>query len=507
MVVLATSQARAKPDAEAQDKEIVAWSTTPTDDYALQYNGVMTFLDQLTPKDRRQKIDRAKQYRNVDIIDRILHIRMEFGRKPKRIKCKNARQKQFYEENVLPLLKDYYTKWVYEFHSIGDVFNHFGFKPDDERTPMFILSENPLAVDVINVFGNEYYKLKMASNLKQIFRLLKEKRIDIASILNTGMVDKDIAPDLKQEIIDILNQLPKHLLRALSSNTNDILIINQENMYRTSHAKPDYCTYSEPPLMKVAEPIELRRLLTASDFATATKKNEIIHTRVGNEKDGSKSKDPKVIEDVHKKITNQTQGDTYLTTGYDVKIERIGPDPKSWGKEKFEESNTRILNWAGVTLTLISGESSAYGSSVVSLKGLEASIDSDCEVFDQFVKHFFNEINKRNHFRDEVKVEYEPNRLIDFKNRMELVRYLVDMGGMAWEDFCNEFNVDPKEQLAKKKKDNEEVLGVAKPWFEIKQGGLSADLGVQPSKPTNGDGKPGRKGNPVRDTNQPRPSQ
>jgi hypothetical protein len=503
----ATNQARAKPNTESQDKETFAWSTTQSDDYFNSYQGAITFLDKVTPASRREKIERAKRYRNVDIVDRILRVYMEFGRKPKAIKCKNASQRKFYEKNVLPLLKDYYSKWVYERHSIGDVFNHFGFKPDDDRTPMFIIAENPLWVDVVNVFGNEYYKLKMSSGLKTLFDLLKRKRIDINQILNAGVDNQDVNPEIKQEILDLVNQLPKHILKSLNGKSSDVLVINQENMYRSTNAKPDYCTYSEPPLMKISEPLELRRLLTASDFATATKKNEIIHTKVGDEK-LQKTVDPKRIQEVHEKLTGQSQGDTYLTTGPDVKIERIGPDPNSWNKGKYEESNNRILIWAGITNTITSGNGAAYGSAVVSLKGLEAIIDDDVLEFDKFVQCFFSEINKRNHFTGDIEIEYEPNRLIDFKEQLQLIQWLVDMGIMSYPDACKFYNFDPDEQLEKKKNDNEKVLGVAKPWFEIRQGILSGEVdGNTGGSSNNSDGKPGRKGDPKRNTNQPRPSQ
>jgi hypothetical protein len=455
-----------------------AYASSYNNDYSeyLNMNNIQTFMGYIQPKDRFRKLQKSKEYRNVDIIDRVLRIRMDFGRKPKRIKCSSSRQKKFYDENVLPLLQRYYSQWVYEYHSLGDVFNHFGFDATD-RIPSYILTEDPENVDVISALGAEMYKVKISGEFKRQVLKLKEA--------------------------NLLDRLPSHLARYFRKNDNigNTVTLTYENMYRTTNTKPDYTLYSEPPLMKIAEALELRRLLTASDFSTATKKNEIIHTQVGN-KDEKGSKADSRVKAIHEAVTRHPPGDVYLTTAYDVDIKRIGPDPKAWGKEKYEEANSRILQWAGVTVTLISGESSAYGSAVASFRGLEASIDSDCQVFDQFVKHFFSEINRRNGFKDEVSLVYESNRLVDMKDRLAIIKYLVGMGSWGYQDLCEEFDLEVQEQLKKKQWDNKNVVDIAKPWFEEKQGLLAEDPTV-----SSGGNEPGRPGDPTRNTNQPRPSQ
>lgn len=436
----------------------------------------LSFLRFKAPRDRISKIRKAKEYREIDIINRIVRIRVDFGLNIKGVKVRNKnkvqekRQQQFYNNSVLPLIKRISEQWEKEHNSVGDVFLHFAFHPD-ERTPMFLTVENPENVNVVSAFGTEIYKVKLPSNLKNIIKELKKE--------------------------NQLDRLPGYISKQLKGKSSVLssgeLVLTQENMFRTSNLKTDYEEYSEPPLMAIAEALELRKLLTNADFVSAySAGSEIIHTKVGtNEKPANQTQ----IKEIHENLTNNPPGVFYFTTRHDVEIKRINPNTELWKADKYEECNNRILQWSGISVTIINGEGSAYGSALVSVKGFQQSVKTDKKEFERFTQHFFEEVNRRNGWANsEVKLIYDRDALVENKDFMEQLKYLVGMGIAGIEDVCFEFDMNYDEQLEKKKKQkkDEEFF---QPHFEMNQGRLKDEVGRPKTNPNN-----------TRETNQPKPS-
>lgn len=423
-----------------------------------------TLMNYAIPRDRRQQIQKAKEYRKVDIIDRLLRIRVDFGLKVKDIVCKNPQQNEFYRKHVLPLLKRVAKKWIYEHSSLGDVFLHWGFKAN--KIPMYLIIEDPEDVDVKDALGQELYKVRFSSEFSEYVKELRSKRQ--------------------------LGKLPRHILKALRSD-NDVLVLDKTHMFRTDNTKPDYETYSVPPLMRIAEAIELRRLLTEGDWVTAYGiKNEIIHCTAGEKDRPAQANRLKSLKNL---VQSQPSGTMWLFTQHDVNIKRITPDASVWDTEKYKECNTRILQWGGITVTLIDGKGAGYASAIISTKSLVQSMKTDQEVFDNFVERFFGEIDKRNGFTDKAKIIYERNVLEEHNEFMERVKYLVGMGVYSIEDVCFLFGLDVEEQKLKKQNDKD-LMELFVPWFEQNQGLLE---GKQVGRPSNKEGV-------MRETDQPKPS-
>ena len=426
-------------------------------------NKLTTFTSFVAPKYRIDKIRKAKEYRNVDIIDRILRVKVDFGVSIKDVRCQNKRQREYYRTYVLPLLKPFAKKWLYEHCSLGDSFIHYCF---DRNNLMFITTEDPENIDIESAFGIEQYKVRIDSNTKKMLEQLKKN---------------------KQ-----IGKLPEHLREYVNNKQQGDLILTKNNMYRTSNLKPDYELYSEPPLMNIAEAIELRKLLTDTDFVTAYGiKNEIIHFKIGS-KEHYAGKER--VEALTNLVKNQPPGTMMLFTQHDVEISRSKNDPVIWSADKYKEANSRILQWGGISVTLLTGDGTGYSTAVVSLKALIQSIKTETEVFEEFISHLFKLINEKNNFKHEVKLVLERNALQDHKEFMEEVRLLTQQGVYSIEDLCEIFNLDFEEQKTKKQNDVE-YKDIFIPWFEPNQGLLQ-----------NEGGRP-KTTNSIRDTNQPRPSQ
>lgn len=429
--------------------------------------GNLNFSSFLEPRDRLDMIRKAKEHRNIELVDRILRLKVDFGMKIKGIRCKNEKQKEFYERYVIPLLNEIIDDWVYEHNSMGDTFLHYGFMQD--RIPMFLTIEDPERVFVDSILNKEIYTLRVPSNFREdIKKLIKKKQIT-----NTS-------------------NLPLHIKKFILDKTRFDLELTKENMFRTTNLKSRYNRYTYPPLMRIHKAIELRELLTDGDFCAAYDlANRIIHTKVGSDKKYAPS--PRV-KSIHNRLVSRPPGNSYFSTQHDVSINWVGPDPKIWAEDKYKEVTTRILRWGGVTLTLIDGEGKGYASATVSTKSLERMIESDKRVFMRFVKHWFNLIDRKNGFTDKVKLLFERNALISKEEIMKEIEFLFNRGIYGIEDLCIEFNLDYEEQLEKMKKQKEDEKTFV-PHFEPNQGLLENETGRPPTD-----------SNEIkRDTNQPRP--
>lgn len=410
----------------------------------------LTFSSIMVPTDRLGQIRKARQYREIDLIDRLLRIPVDFGTNIKGLKfnSKNPKQQEMYEEIVLPLLENIIAEWFYDTNSLGDVFLHFGFNPNDNKTPMFLQVEKQEDVDIEEALGIEQYKIRVSSDFREQVKKLREN---------------------KQ-----IKQLPDYLQRYLNQTNKDTLLLTQSNMYRTSNLKNSYTKYTTPPLMKIAKAIELRESLLESDYLLAFEtKKSILHAKVGDEKAKGGGVEGKRVQGVLELLTSQ-QGTYILATPADVKLEWVTPDSKLFAQDKYKESYSRIMDWAGISVIVVNGGDSSTGNNtaVVSLKGVAQSIKRQQKIFQKFCEHYFNEINKKNGWagsKYKVELEFGRNNLLDSKELQSEVEFLLDSGLYGWKDACLAYDLDPELQLEKRKFDWDNRESIA-PHYEKSQG-------------------------------------
>lgn len=442
-----------------------------------------SFSGAMTPKDRKLRIKKAKEYCDVDIIDRILRIKVDFGFRLKKIKCDSVAQQNFYDTYVTPLLKRVIPQYIHERNSLGDVIFHYADYPNSS-TPMFLILEDPENITIQNALGVEQYEIQLSNTFKENIKKLMDR--------------------------NQLGQLPEYLQKAIKPSKNgmpaDRLYLTSENMKRIDWYKKDYKQYSDVPLMKIAPALQLRDALYDTDLtATYGLKKGILHFKVGNDKDTTnKSKAPEKIEALKKLVTSQPPGAFMLFTSSDVNLEFHYPKPEIWSAQKYEASDKRILEWSGISTTIISGEGSAYSTAIVSLAGLKQQLKADQEKFEEFLEFFCGMVNKKKGFRKMPKFIFERPSLEDNKEFMERLRFLVGMGYYGIQDALEEFDLDYDEQLEKKKKD-QKVAEYFRPHFEEKQGLLNPDIKTSGSS-GEPKGRPKTNNTNIRNTNQPRPS-
>lgn len=448
---LNTNSTESQPSSE---KEILAVFASVNDIQSKYFsltnpNGNKTFADLLIPTEYNEQIKKAKELRDSDLVDRLLRIRQDYFARIKEFKCKNKTQQKFYNDNVLPLVQGFARRWEYEFWSVSEVFCHYGFKKDN-KTLMFLRSENGESITPVEAFGFEAYEIKISHKLKQQIKKLQDKK----------MIDK----------------LPDYLRKVINDkgSVKDTITLDNENLYRSCNQKSDYETRPKPNLLKIMKSISLREFLIDLDFinAYASQKTSIIHSKGGTKEQPWA---PGRIQELHKLITERSPGACFLTTPGDCEISSIDINlSELFDPKKFEEVNRRILDFFGISIVFIPSQSSGINnqSVIVSLKPFEESIKTDRKIFQEFINVLCEQINEKNGFTKIPSLEYEMTNIRDDKSLLSELNFLFDKGIISFYDLCPMFNYDIDEQLANKKKALENRKTVS-PYFENSQGLLS----------------------------------
>lgn len=431
---LNTNSTESQPSSK-KDKEIFAVFASVNDTQSQYFNltnpnGNKTFADLLIPTEYNEQIKKAKELRESDLVDRLLRIRQDYFARVKGFKCKNKIQQKFYNDNVLPLVKKFARQWEYEFWSISEVFCHYGFKKDN-KTLMFVRSENGEYIKPIEAFGFEAFEVKISPKLKQQIKKLKDK--------------------------NLIDKLPDYLLKAIDDkgSIKDTITLDNENLYRSCNQKPDYEQRPKPNLLRIMKSISLREFLIDLDFinAYASQKTSIIHSKGGTkEQPWAQGR----VQELHKLITERAPGMCFLTTPGDCEISSVDINLNElFDPKKFEEVTKRILDFFGIGVVFVPSQAAGINnqSVIVSLKPFEESIKTDRKIFQEFINVLCEQINEKNGFTKIPSLEFEHINIRSDNEFIKELQFLRESGVLSWEDICVEFDFDRDEQLEKKKFD------------------------------------------------------
>lgn len=442
------SEKKEKPEAE----ELQAFaSVNPYQQtfYDLNYpNAMSTFASFTIPTTQIEMIKKAKELREYDIVDYFLRLRCDYGLPIQAVKCARPRQQDFYNKNVLPLLKDFARQFEYEFWSNAEIFPHYGFKSDD-KTPMYLVAEDPESINPISALGVETYEIKISTTLKKQLQKLKEQ--------------------------NSLDTLPSYLRNAIKENgqVKDKIVLDKTNMTRVCNQKADYALRPRPILLRIGKSLILREFLIDVDYVNgfSSQKSNFTHIKCGD-KDTHKLWDDGKIKKIHDLVTLRAPGDVVITTRYDVDIKPINMNlSELFDAKKFEECNKRILNFFGISAAFMPSESGGINNStvVVTLKGFEESVKSDRKAFKKFTDVYFAEINRKNGFSEIPEVIYETTNIRDSKEFREELEFFCGKGVYGYEDLCVVLNLDKDDQVKKREWDWKNRDTIA-PTYEESQG-------------------------------------
>jgi hypothetical protein len=439
---------------KTEEKELVAYASV--NEYQQLYfelnypNGMNNLATYTIPSEQLEMIKKAKELRNIDIVDRLLHIRQDYTLPIKGFKCKLKKQQKFYDEYVLPLIQRFARQWIYEYHTISEVYAHYGF--NESKKPMFLRCEDAENIKPSEALGYEMYEIKLSTKLKQqIQKLRDEKKIE---------------------------QLPDYLRTAIDDkgNIKDKIILDKKQMYRSCNQRPDYDLRPKPALIRIMKALTLREFLIDLDYMNgyAAQKTSIIHTKCGTkEKPWPDTK----VTTMHNLMTKRSPGQCFITTPGDVEIDiKDAKLTEIFDAKKFEDCNRRILDFFGISVVFIPSETGGVNNTgvYVSLKNLEQSIISDRKVFQEFLNGFFEQVNKLNGFNDLPETEYEETNIRNSDEVLKELQFMFDTGVIGYQDLCKRYNFNYEAQLEKRAWDWENRNIIA-PYYEPSQG-LSPQL-------------------------------
>lgn len=419
--------------------------------FELNYpNGMNNLATYTIPTEQFEMIRKAKELRNIDIVDRLLRIRQDYTLPIKGFKCKLKKQQKFYDEYVLPLVQRFARQWIYEYHTISEVYSHYGF--NNAKKPMFLRCEDAENIKPTEALGYEMYEIKLSTQLKQQIQKLKnEKKID---------------------------KLPDYLRKALDDvgNIKDKIILDKEQMYRSCNQRPDYDLRPKPALLRIMKALTLREFLIDLDYLNgfAAQKTSIFLTKCGTkEKPWPDTK----ITNMHNMVTKRSPGQCFITVPGDVSMEVLSSKLNEiFDAGKFEDVNKRILDFFGISVVFVPSETGGVNNTgvYVSLKNLEQSIISDRKVFQEFLNGYFEQVNKLNGFNDLPETEYEETNIRNSDEVLKELQFMFDTGVIGYQDLCKRYNLNYLDQLEKRKWDWENRNDIA-PYYEPSQG-LSPQL-------------------------------
>jgi hypothetical protein len=307
---------------------------------------------------------------------------------------------------------------------------------------MFLRSESAEDITPVSALGYEMYEVQLSPDLKaQIKKLQKQKMID---------------------------KLPDYLRSAVTNEgyVQDKTILDYSSMYRVAEDKADYENRVKPPILNIFKQLTLREFLLDVDYANAfaLQKNNIVHVKAGSEKEPIK--DDKLLKAIHDTITNRPPGSSVITTRGDVTITAVDTKASElFDPKKFMQCNADIMDYFGLPVVFTPSKSEGINNTtaVVSIRSFEQSIQTDRQIFEEFLSVYFQEINKRNGYTEIPKVLYKHTNIRDTAELIKELQFLKDSGVLAWEDICLEFDFDRDDQLEKKKfdwenRDNESIV-------------------------------------------------
>jgi hypothetical protein len=443
-----------KSDSQKQEREYNAYASV--NEYQQLYfqlnypNGMNNLATYTIPTEQLEMIRKAKELRNIDIVDRLLRIRQDYTLPIKGFKCKLKKQQKFYDEYVLPLVQRFARQWIYEFHTISEVYAHYGF--DKSKRPMFLRCEDAENIKPTEALGYEMYEIKLSTKLKQQIQKLK----------NENKIDK----------------LPNYLQKAIDDrgNIKDKIILDKENMYRSCNQRPDYDLRPQPALLRIMKALTLRSFLMDLDYLNgfAAQKTSIFLTKCGTKE--NPWPDSK-ITNMHNLITQRSPGQCFATVPGDVEMEILNTKLNEiFDSKKFEACNQQILDFFGISVIFVPSETAGINNTGVnvSLKNLEQSIVSDRKAFLEFLNVFFEQVNKLNTFPDIPEIEYEETNIRSTDEVLKELQFMFDTGVIGYQDLCARYNLNYEDQLIKRKWDWEHRDDIA-PYYEPSQG-LSPQL-------------------------------
>lgn len=286
-----------------------------------------------------------------------------------------------------------------------------------------ICALNPAECDWQNSFGQDIltYRIPLALKLKIQQALSSANReAALQALRNDGVEDKYIeAVSTGKDTVELLKK------------DGDNWLVCTRARKRHGIAKPSMWT--------IFIPLEIRKALTEGEFgASYMMKHFILHVTTGESitqgvlagQKNNWAKKPD-IDALDKAMKNPAKAQR-LTTNHTVKFNFIFPPADMWSNARYEKSESRILNWVGVSLVIFSGEGGTNAGGHLSIRRMISNMQSArLKIMRLFFEFFDNPIIRTiSKLADDVDViaDFNENVLKEPKQILDEVTLIMREG-------------------------------------------------------------------------------
>lgn len=233
---------------------------------------------------------------------------------------------------------------------------------------------------------------------------------------------------------------PKEILEAKKNNTT-YKPLDPEKSYFAKINASQYESYGISVILPAFEDLSHKSLLKEAEKSTA---NDIINNvmliKVGDAQNQVSGDVVRQYGDIFAGI----KGACRVAVPYYVDISFLQQDTEVFGKDKFIEIDTDILNTLGVSLTLIRGEGGGnYAEGMLNFTGLVRTIEGIRNQIPKIVEGLYRAELTRNGINpDKAPTLKFDDVVIDKESRFQLVKDLFTTAGLPYQILYEEFDMD-----------------------------------------------------------------
>lgn len=325
--------------------------------------------------------------------------------------------------------------------------------PTKNKKAKEVIEEYNLRIDVNQLVRDFFQELGLTGNLAcydrvnrvEIYPINKIEVlplvIDNKQIIAYKVEDDNSTEDYGKEYNKMIeNAYPKEIIDARTKG-DTYAILDKDNAHFGKINSSQYERYGISVILPAFEDLAHKSLLKEAERATANDViDKIMMIQIGNDE----VKPKKDMIDGYDRLFQGVKGSVRFTVPYYVDAKFIEPQTNVFGREKFLEVDTDILNTLGISLSLLRGsDGSNYADGVLNFSGLVKSIENIRQPIVRILKELYEAELTRNGLDPKLApTPYFEDVVIDKAAKMELMMNLFQNAGMPYEILYEEAGLD-----------------------------------------------------------------
>lgn len=227
------------------------------------------------------------------------------------------------------------------------------------------------------------------------------------------------------------------IFRDIKNGADTILISDADPILRK---ETSYTPYPTPYLMNVLEPLIFKQELRRMDFAVASRViNAILLVKEGNDNYPITDETRGNLDELKQQIMARA-GDPRLLerlfmlfSNHTTTLEWITPDVTAMlDQDKYRQTNEELSEGMGMARVLITGEARGTGtSSEVSTWAIQPMLEELRSNFLEWTTGVYEELSKRNGFRNTAAPNFKPIKLQDFVKTAAVFGQIFTEGSLS----------------------------------------------------------------------------